>query len=168
MPESRVDSIQARVKSVETRLRREAEEVEEAATAEPLPGELTPENLEQIYRQAAARAKPPPMPRKLKPAEEMIALQRRWHLVYSDGNIPGELETLRKVIPSGLTPKEHRQLLIGSLEEAKIAFLHLINRSMTKRELWFLAAENGVEHALDGFEPKTRKSLEQVIKLHSD
>jgi len=130
------------------------------------PKAMPPADLQKAYMQALeAQAKR--KPRRLNLDETLVALQRKWHLVYSNG-VPDDLETLRRVMPSGLTKMERRSFLIGSLEEAKMAFLTILNTSWTKADLERQVQEAGVPNALRVFDKGTRKSLEGAIRFLTD
>lgn len=143
--------------------------------APPAAQPMTQAGLAQAFQAATAQASRQ-RPRKLSPEEELVALQRKWHLVqpFPDGKgqpgdgLPGDLATLRQVIPSGLRPMEVRAFLYGSLEEAKHIFLRVFNTSWSKRDLGRRLLEAGVPNGLQGFDKGTRKELEGAIRLLSD
>ena len=145
-----------------------AEEAEPAAPAAV--SSLTPENLALATAAAlqGEATKPPPPPKRLSPAEEQVALQRKWALVHPGDGMPEGLKELRVLIPSGLKPMEVRTFLRGSLGEAKRTFLVTLNQSWSKTELKRRLLEVGAPHALLIFEPPTRKALEGAIRMLSD
>ena len=119
--------------------------------------------------QEALKAKPKRVrPKKLTPDEELVSLQRKWRLTYPDRAIPENLETLRRLIPSGLSKGEVRQFLVGSLEEAKTTFLRTYNTSWTKVDLERRVKEAGVANAPRVFEPRTMKDIQEAIRFLSD
>ena len=100
--------------------------------------------------------------------ELRLSLQRKWHLVYDDGNIPHLIEVLEKVVPSRLSETERDAFIRGSLEEAKHAFIKILNSSWTKTAFYAKALDAGVEHGLLGFNEATRGALETVIRQITD
>jgi len=127
---------------------------------------VSPTDLQKAYLKAL-EAQARREPRELNPDETLVALQRKWHLVYSN-SVPDDSETLMRVVPSGLTETERRGFLLGSLEEAKRAFLIILNTSWTRERFWEAAREAGVHNALAVFEEATRRDLEHTIRFKTD
>jgi len=99
---------------------------------------------------------------------KLVALQRKWHLVYPNDGMPGDLETLRRLVPSGLSKQETNQFIRGSLGEAQVAFLKILNTSWTKADLNASLAEAGLAKGLKGFDRETERSLQEVIRFKTD
>ena len=130
------------------------------------PKALSPADLQKAYS-AALIKQSRAWPRKLNQDETLVALQRKWHLVYSNG-VPSDLEVLKRVVPSGLKEREIRAFMLGAFEEAKMAFLTILNTSWTKADLERRVQEAGVPNALRVFDKGTRKSLEGAIRFLTD
>lgn len=99
--------------------------------------------------------------------EEKVALQRKWYHC-RPGVVPEDMASLRQLIPSGLTEDEKTEFLRGSLGEAKWEFIKVFNTSWTKTEMNARVLKEGLIHALESWDDKTRQDLERAIRLLSD
>ena len=105
--------------------------------------------------------------RRLTAKETRIALERKWHLTYGTA-APQDMESLQRLIPSGLKPAEQRRWLLGGLEEAKAAFLKVFNTSWTKEALRSHLESEGLANALEAFGPEERKDITGAIRMLTD
>lgn len=126
---------------------------------------ITPEVLQDAYKEAGEAAYVTP---RLTKKQKIVALQRKYSLIHPGENIPDEYESLKLIIPSGLTKKESSSFLYGSLEEAKSTWLRIANTSWTKKSFQQKAKDEGVQEALMAFDPKTRINLKRQIRMLSD
>lgn len=99
--------------------------------------------------------------------EEKAALQRKWFHTRT-GPAPEEIDELRQLIPSGLTEDEKAVFLTGSLGEAKYELLRVFNTSWTKTALNESLVKQGLRHALEAWDDKTRIDIERAMRLLSD
>jgi len=108
---------------------------------------------------------PPPEP--LTEAELFAGLQFKWKQTYST-DPPNDMETLRRVIPSGLNLKDKEQFLRGAAGEAKYLYMNLLNQSFSKEEAHQKFKEAGVENALIAWKPQEQESMKTVYKFLPD